>query len=261
MEKELGKLTVSQFQRIVRRLPEIREQMKELPELVKSCSKEKMEEILDKDFYWAEVYELSLAEHVALLIFALGRVKVFHDIAQALDPQEAALEWMETDELEDWKGGEGDLFEKKHVVGLLAALQRNILSIMLYHRSLAALVADVRAQEFEADDSLFLAVRIDRSILACPTFADRLARAELNQDANFFRRLRAALKGPSRKHMEALKDLRYAFAILRDAGFDALTDTQLEDLFVNKLKLYPPVASARKNLRKHLYESRKIATT
>jgi hypothetical protein len=260
MEKQLGKLTVPQFQRIVKRLPEIREQMKELPQLVKSWPRKKAEEVFDKDFCWAAVYEFTLAEQIGLLIFALGKVQKFLEIARSPDPQEASLEWMDVDDMDDWSGGEGGIFERKHVVGLVVALQRNILSIMLYHRSLAALVDDVRSRVSQADDSFFLAVRIDRSILACPTFADRLARAELHQDSNFFRRLRAALKGPSKKHMEALKDLRYALAILRDAGFDALSDAQLEDLFVNKLKLYPRVASARKNLRKHLYESRKIAT-
>src|ERR1035441_303498 len=53
---------------------------------------------------------------------------------------------------------------------------------------------------------------------------------------DLFLHLRSALKGPSRKYMEALKDLRYALAMLREFGFDQLSDAQLEDLLVDKLK-------------------------
>lgn len=139
-------------------------------------------------------------------------------------------------------------------------LQRNILSIMLFHRPLSALVDVVRQGGEDADEAFFKAVRVDRSILSCPTFADRLAHAELISDKDFFLRLRSALKGPLEKHWESIKDLRYAIALLREVGFDSLSDAQLEDLFVNKLKLYPKHESARKNLRKHFYEAKRVST-
>lgn len=258
MDKEYGKLSLPQFQALVKKLPEIRAQAKELPAIVTSVRPEVVREILDKDFHWADVYELPLLQHIALLIFAFGRVQKMQEIAQSPDPQQAALEWAETDELDDWNGGEGGVFEKKHLVGLVVALQRSILSIMLYHRTLSALVEEVRAGN---EASLFLAVRVDRSMVACPTFADRIARAELENDKDFFRHLRSALKGPSKKHWEAYQDLRYALYLLRELGFDQMSDAQLEDLLVQKLKLYPNVPSARKNLRKQFTQSKKIATT
>lgn len=88
------------------------------------------------------------------------------------------------------------------------------------------------------DASLFQAVRIDRSIAACLTFVDRIAKAELENDKKFFLHLRSALKGPSKKHWEAYKDLRYAFYVLRESGFNKMSNAQLEDLLVHKLKLY-----------------------
>lgn len=106
----------------------------------------------------------------------------------------------------------------------------------------------------------FKAVRLDRSIITCPTFALRMARAELENDKSFFLHLRSALKGPSKKHWEAYNDLRYALYILRELGFDQLSDAQLEDLLVHKLKLYPNASGARKNLRKQFTESKKFAT-
>ncbi|HWA14383.1 MAG TPA: hypothetical protein VHA15_14925 [Burkholderiales bacterium] len=258
MIKEYGKLTLDQFQRLVRTLPDIRGQMDELPVLIRTARKERVEEILGKDFHWAAVYELPFIHMIALALMALGRWSKVLETAKADDPQEAALAWMEAVDADDWAGGEGGLFDEQDVVGLVFAMQRNILSIMLYHRTLCTLVQEVRDG---SDESLFLAVRVDRSVVACPTFADRIARAELENDKTFFQHLRSALKGPSGKHWLAYRDLRYALHMLRELGFDKLSDAQLEDLLVHKLKLYPNVPSARKNLRKQFTEAKKVATT
>lgn len=194
VEKYLGKMTVPKFQRIVKRLPEIREQMHELPEFVKSWRKNSTEEIFDKDFYWAAVYEFPLAQQIALLILALGKVQKFLEIARSPDPQQASLEWMDVDDMDGWSGGEGGIFQKEHVVGLVVTLQRtSFRSCSITDRSpRSSLMCAVRYRR--RDDSVFLAVRIDRSVLACPTFADRLARAELAQmgQCNFSSRAKYA---------------------------------------------------------------------
>lgn len=257
-EKEYGKLSLEQFKRLTNDLPEIRSQMQELPDLIRSVPPEKIDGLLGKDFYWAEVYEFPYHIQLAMLFCALGKVNDLVEISKSPDPQQAVIDWGAQDVDEEWNGGEGRLFEKKHVIGLTVALQRNLLSVMLFHRTLDKFVEDVRAGN---DDSLFQAVRIDRSIVSCPTFADRIARAELENDKMFFIHLRSSLKGPSKKHWEMYKDLRYALYTLRELGFDKMTDAQLEDLLVHKLKLYPNVPSARKNLRKQFTESKKIATT
>ena len=257
-EKEYGKLSLEQFKCVIKELPEIRSQMQELPELVRTVSKEKINEILDKDFYWAVVYKLPFRDQIALLFCALGRVQKLIEISKSTDPNQAAIDWGNTEKADDWNGGEGGLFEKKHVIGLTVAMHRNILSIMLFHRTLDKLVEEVRAGN---DAALFQAVRIDRSIVACPTFADRIARAEFDNERMFFLHLRSSLKGPLKKHWEMYKDLRYALFMLRELGFNKMSDVQLEDLLVHKLKLYPNIPSARKNLRKQFTESKKISTT
>lgn len=258
MEKEYGKLSLEQFKQLVKDLPEVRGQIEKVPSLIRSVPAERISELLDKEFYWAEVYELPYHEQIALLFFALGKVKELIDISKSPDPQQAAIDFAHSEDNEDWNGGEGGLFEKKHVVGLTVALQRNILSVMLFHRTLDKLVDEVRMGN---DESLFQAVRIDRSIVACPTFADRIALAELENDRMFFLHLRSALKGPSKKHWEMYKDLRYALHMLKELGFDKMSDAELEDLLVHKLKLYPNIPSARKNLRKQFTESKKLSTT
>jgi hypothetical protein len=261
LEKEYGKLTVEEFRDLVKKLPEIRGQMKELPDVVRS-KPGKLKKILGKDYHWSSIYELGFAEQIACLMVLLGWQGFLKDAAASENPQASVLQWFEDGSvLDQWYEENKDVLEKRHLIWLTVVMQRNVLSIMLFHRPLSAFVEEVRQGGPGCDDAFFKAVRVDRSILSCPTFADRLAYAELTQDKTFFLRLRSALKGPLKKHMEALKDLRYAIAILREFGFESMSDTKLEDLFVNRLKLYPSVPSARKNLRKHISEAKKISTT
>lgn len=257
MEKAFGKLTLDQFRELVRTLPEVRSQIKELPQIVRAAPRKRIDELLDKEFYWATVYELPFLDSLTLLFFALGRVGQLMEWAASADPQQAALNSILADDIDDWSGGEGGNFKEKHVIGLTVALQRNILAIMLYHRTLSDLVAEVRTSP-DWKEAFFKAVRVDRSILSCPSFSDRLARAELENDKQFFIHLKSALKGPSKKHWEAYRDLRYALCVLRELGFDQMSDDQLENLLVHQLKLYPNIPTARKNLRKQFTESKRV---
>ncbi len=251
------KLTPEQFSDIAKMLPEIRYQKKELVELIKS-KPVVINEILGKYYSWAEIYELSFVEQMAYLFVLLGINKPIYEIATSTAPQQALIEASEDGgKLDQWYDLNKDNIEKKHLLWLVVVLQRNIFSIMLFHQSLGALVDQVRNGNSEA---FFKAVSVERSILSCPTFADRLSLAELKNDRQFFIHLRKALKGPSQKHMEAIGDLRYAIVLLRDAGFDKYTDDQLIAFFVGN-GLYPKHPSAAKNLRKHIHTARKFVTT
>lgn len=191
MEKnnsKYGNLTLEQFKQLINKLPEIRGQMQELPDLLNSAPKDRVMGILDQGLYWADSYELSFQELLALLICALDCHQELHKAAQSDDPTQAAFSMFQNVEYETWKGGLGGMFEIGDVVALFTALRRNVLSIMLFHRTLNAMVDEVRNGD---DDSLFNAVRIDRSIITCPTFALRIAKAEIQNEKQFFIHLRS----------------------------------------------------------------------
>jgi hypothetical protein len=76
-------------------------------------------------------------------------------------------------------------YSEQDLLGILFSLQRTIVSIMLFQRSLSGLVQDVR--ETGNLDSMFNAIRVDRAIMSCSTFADRIAHAELVGDKRFFK--------------------------------------------------------------------------
>jgi hypothetical protein len=253
--KEYGKLTVEQFRQLLAGLSELRKLNGELQDAVRSAPKERLDELLRVGCSWAAVYELPFMEHLAWLIIALDKGEFLKRAVQSDDPQQVVLDDLKNEDSEEWQGGFQGLFTKQDLIGLAVSVQKSIVSLMTYQKSLSALVREAG----EGDDrALFNAVRIDRSIMACPTIADRIARAEFAGDEQFFINLRNALKGPDAKHWQGQQDVRYAFAVLREVGFDKLTDEQLETLFVDQLQIYPKTPTARQNLRQQYRVSKKI---
>lgn len=258
MEKEFGKLTHEQFARLVSTLPEMRGQMREFPQLIRDKQASVNKWFGDGGYSWGTIYERPFLEQMAYLFVLVGLHIPLHEAAQSDDPQEVVLHWADDNGvLDQWYDINEERIEKKHLLWLVIVLQRNILSIMLYHKSMGALVEEVHQG---SDRALFDAVRIDRSVLLAAPCADRLSRAEMFGDKDFFQHLRKAIKGPTQKHMAAIQDLRYSIVALRECGFDRFTDKDLERLFVGT-RLYPGSASALKNIRKHIQLARKITTT
>lgn len=128
---------------------------------------------------------------------------------------------------------------------------------MVYQKPLSRLVEEVRAGK---DKSLFDAVRIDRTIIACPTIAHRISLAEFEGDQDFFKKLQNALKGTPQKHWAYYYDrLRYIMVALIETGAGSLNGEGLEHLFVDHLGLFPddPDQDIRKSLLKHYSATKK----
>lgn len=253
--KEYGKLTADQFRELIATLPEIRSQRAELSDALAQVPKQKLDALLVGGYNWGEIYECSFVEHIAIAVVAFNYADTLTAALKTDDPQQYILDRMHPAEDDD---STHPAFQKQDLIGIAFSLQRTILSVMLFQRSLSGLVQEVR--DDDNMDSLFNAVRVDRTVMSCSTIADKIARAELRQDKRFFLRLRNALKGPTHKHWAAYCDLRYSLVVLRELGFDSLSDAQLEELLVHTLKVYPNTPSARKNLRAQYHQSKKIKT-
>lgn len=194
MNKEHGKLSTDQFRDLVRVLPEVRGQMKELPKLLQAKAK-RLDDLLGLEFHaWGHLYELPFIEQLGLLSDLVGFHGSLIEASESPDPQERVIRWAaDQGELDLWYEANKDEIERKYLVWLCIVLQRNILSIMLYHQSMGALVEHVHQKD---DDAFFKAVRVDRTVLTCPTFANRLAKAELLNDIDFLRHLRSGSASP-----------------------------------------------------------------
>lgn len=252
--KEYGKLTSDQFRTLINHLPELRNQRNEVGRLLATAPQEKLDSILVGGFSWGSLYECSFAEHIALAAVAFNLGPTLSRAVSSADPQQYLL-----DNIFQADESTHPAFSEQGLLGLVISVQRTILSVMLFQRSMSGLVQDVR--EDGNLDSFFNAIRVDRTVMSCSTFSDRIARAELSGDKRFFLRLRNALKGPTQKHWMAYCDLRYSLFVLRELGFDTMSDAELEQLLVHTLKVYPNTPGARKNLRKQYQHSRKLPTT
>lgn len=195
-----------------------------------------------------------MIQHILLLVHALGLTSNLERIVASPDPIESLRAWVDEDETE----GHHPDFEVQDIIALVYSVSRSIESIFLFERSLSGLVQEVR--DDSNLDSLFKAISVDRSVMACPSVVTHVANAEMFNDKSFFKQLRAALNGPSKKNMAALADMKYSFAILRELQIGKLSDDELERLMVHTLKVYTDRPSSRKNLRAHYQKSKKLNT-
>lgn len=258
MGKVYGKLTADQFQEFISFFPVLFAMLRDTEKHLASTPAAKFESVMPGDFgQYVLVYECSFYQHLGLLIHGLNRTGEVKAMAAAPDPQEAVLEMLrKRDEIEDVPQHED--FTGEDLLGLTYALSRTMQSMATYGRSISSLIQDVR--EKGNHDSLFKAVRMDRAVIGCPTAMRHIAKAQIRGNKTFFRHLRAALAGPSKKPMIALEPMRYALLMLREMGLDSLSDKELEYLMVERLKVYSPAPSAAKNLRAQYQQSRKIKT-
>ena len=103
---------------------------------------------------------------------------------------------------------------------------------------------EIRQKVANHDDEAFLkALHIDRTLVSCPTFAARMARAEIEDDKLFFSNLARALKtrwkkkSPQKK--EDHKDLRIMLQATYESGqLQKMSMTEADELFIKELAVY-----------------------
>src|SRR5688500_10227539 len=94
MHKEYGKLTADQFRRLIRKLPDFQQEVREFEQSLSEASPEKLSRIFGDGVSWSYLYERPLAEVVGLMVYAIGQLENLKTIAQLPDPQEFVLtEW------------------------------------------------------------------------------------------------------------------------------------------------------------------------
>jgi hypothetical protein len=259
MNKPYGKLTTDQFREFLEFIPILLSMLRDMTAQLASTPISKFDSVMAGDYgLYSHVYELPLVQHLSLLVVALNRQGEVRDMAASPDPQEALLELLRSHDQVDDKPQHPD-FDDEDVVTLAYSLGRTIQSMATYGRSISSLLQDVR--ENNNHDSLLKAIRMDRAVIGCPTAMKLIARAQVRDNKAFFKKLRGALAGPSKKEWAGLDQMRYAFVLLREMGMNDLSEADLEELMVDKLKVYKaPKGDARKNLRAHYRQSRKIPT-
>lgn len=259
MQKEYGKFTADQFREFIQTLPDVLAMLREMNERLANSPAAKFDSLMQGDYgLYSFVYDLPFAEHLNLAVVALNRHGDVREMAASADPQEAALEQLRKRH-EDDDRPHNPHFDRVEVAALAYSLGRTMQSMATYGRSISSLLQDVR--ESDNHDSLFKAIRMDRAVIGTPTAMKFIARAQIRDNKAFFKSLRSALAGPSKKEWAGLDQMRYVFLLLREMGINDLSEAALEELMVEKLQVYKSSkGDARKNLRAHYRQSRKIQT-
>ncbi len=259
MQKEFGKFSADQFREFIQTLPDVLAMLREMNERLANSPAAKFDGLMDGDYaLYSYVYDLPFIEHLSLAIVALNRHGDVEEMAASADPQEAALEQMRKRHDDDDRP-HNEHFDRANVAALAYSIGRTIESMVTYGRSISSLLQDVR--ENNNHDALLKAIRMDRAVVGCPTAMKLIARAQIRDNKAFFKRLRSALAGPSKKEWAGLNQMRYAFVLLREMEINDLSEAALEELMVEKLQIYKSAkGDARKNLRAHYSQSRKINT-
>jgi hypothetical protein len=256
IKKLYGNYTLDQLKQFTDLVRESRNMAPELEKVMQETNSQKLNAILGNNFSWFNYYELPFNSHITAGALMLDWQDAMIHSSQSDDPQQYIFDFFNSlDNVNEWQGGYNGLFVLRDLVGLVVSIFKSIKSIMIYQKSLSTLIEEVRQGNEKA---LFDAVRIDRTMLACPSIIHFISMAELKGDNKFFLSLKSALKGPSAKHWIAHEELRFMMQALIEGGLIGITGDNIEQLFVDHLKMYPKTHGAQKNLLKQFLQTKKI---
>ena len=254
MQKQYSKLTADQFRGFIDHLPEFQKMAIEMRDVMQKAPESRWKELLKEDYSWAWIYEFPLVVHIALCMKFFNLVPWLEEVGKAPDPQQKILDDFGKELSDDFHPD----IEVQDGLAMMMSISRTVQSILMYGRSLSSLIQEFRDKDDL--DSLFKAIKLDRTVVSCPCVADRISKAEIQNDKAFFRRLSNSFKGPSQKEWAGLSGMKFSFNLLRDFEINDLSDEGLEHLMVHVLDVYKDVPGARKNLRMHYQNSRKLKT-
>ncbi|RFC33297.1 MAG: hypothetical protein DID92_2727744758 [Candidatus Nitrotoga sp. SPKER] len=244
LQNVLGELKLATIKKFVSLLPKSRKNYGKAIALVKE-KRDKIETRLPADFSWSELYELEAKQMFILTLASLGYLEGMVQAARAglnlnqflID--EATRSSEDENEEVEWSGGHKGLFCEADIYSITHAAQISARCLGIYGFYLNELVAQVRKGGKDADNAYFKAVMIDRTVLTCPTFAARLARAEFFSEKNFILRLRKAFKGKPHDSLLIHQDLRTLLQFFHEINtINSLTLNEADLLLIQELKIY-----------------------
>ncbi|MEI2767730.1 MAG: hypothetical protein V9E86_04345 [Nitrosomonas sp.] len=204
----------------------------------------------DEEFSWCYLYELPTKDFVitlcpVLLLFASqeiilgwfkqmadcpGGIGALPDIGNQVREHFDARPNLTKDDLESLRPS------LQNMSAAFIALQYSLRCVLYHGCFLNELIIRSRNSNNKA---LIDAIKIDTSIIGCPTAVGKISKATRLQDVKFFSKLKSAINGKKEKlKQDNFQKMRLVFEVLYEAGALRLTDKQLHQLFVEELELY-----------------------
>lgn len=239
--KTYGGLSLSTLKKLRSLLPRLKKLPDQTVRLVQS-KREKMEALLPPDFTWAELYELSARELRILSMAVMGLLEPLTKAAhEGLNLNEFIINTLicriESDEDGiDYMGGYEGMFSFADMLAVNYANMGMMQGLFYYGFYMNDLVAMAGKGD---DDAFFKAVRVDQTVLTCPSFSARLARAKVFGEEEFIKDLAQAMTAKSNESLLMNQDLRFMLQLMHEVNaLPSLSLNEADLLFIQELKVY-----------------------
>jgi len=238
---------------------------------------ERLQAICEDDFSWAHFYELSAKQHLILLFSSYGllpalieSVNMGVDINQAIinlvtkvqkDPDaflnEVFGQEKEPETPEEIKSFRiNGLYSLPDIIALGHSVMSQMTALRKYGKTLSELVDDVRRGK---DDSFWLAIQIDPTVISCSVFSRRMSLAAIKNDLAFFEILGNKVKIKRKKEKSELEPLRVMLHAFNELTvLDNLSQDAAAKLFIDDLQVYSNDGDdPERSLHKFIYRWKK----
>lgn len=217
---------------------------------------------------WCHLYELPILEHALQGAAILGEGDAIQRLAGSKNQiTEACSLLNEADaEIDAWAPTPEEKEELRIVLAAVYALSFSLTNsfraLMTFGLYLNDLIAIVRQGGSKAEKALLSAIKIDPTVIGCPSAITFMSQRTLLGDTKFIGRLGAAIKGKlsasEKKHFEKV---RIVLQVLLETGAKRLSAPDLYQLFVDELEIVEgdelsnsDVGNVENNLRQFAYQ-------
>lgn len=262
-KRAFGKLSPDDLKQLLRHFPMLFAEQEEARELLIRKPDVFFADDCHKPL-WCLLYELPAKEAFASVMLGLGGEDALKTIVKSPNQVQAlpvAIDAINR-EIDGWEpdAEEADDLRKNLgvIFGTSMAVGKSLRSLLIFGHYLNDLVAMVRTQGISADRWLFAAVKIDITVLGCPSIMARVTRAIIEDDQQFQKKLRRAMTGKfTKREQKTYQDMRLVLQVLYETDAPKLSADDLYTLFHDELNLVRSEAGdgdVKNNLRQFAYQ-------
>lgn len=195
---------------------------------------------------WCHFYEMPIKDHAGLVLVSMMGSEVLQRLSEAPNQiQEmlaAAAEFQVELDGDDKELDEETANEMRKcwaaLFGQVLSITYSFRSLMIFGSYLNDLIAIVRSGGEYAGNALLKAVKIDPTVLACPSVSAYYSAAVMQNNEKFLRKVRQAMNGKlSTLQARNYQQMRLALQVLHESGAGKLSGEDLYHLFVEEMNL------------------------
>lgn len=254
-KKKISQKSRRQFKQILSHYYQSEEERKIIDSEIAQGNKKGIE-LFNKTQVWSWLYSFSAKEIVFLFYWSIGLWDQIVDAIKESSQMETTLKICSDLYEKDFDPETQeriDSFDDEEIGMFLAivfAMLGNQEGLKMYNQTVSSLLLDAAV----SNDALFKAVAVDRSVVAHPTVALRISRAQIMKDEGFMNLLTKSITRTKPRRAPGLDDARFMAEIIDETdGLEKYSNEALADFFMNELEVYPEdrgTSAFKKFLRK-----------